>query len=106
MYPRRGRSRGLRAARWLAPIFLALLSSSCLLHHHVVGGGPNGLGSESIRQYYIFFGLLRLNEADSQRLTENATGYRVVTKYSFTDILLTPLLLPLTVTSRTVTVYR
>ena len=52
----------------------------------------------------MFFGLLDLNEVDTQRLAGDLTSYRITTRWSFTDILLTPLLLPLTVTSRTVTV--
>lgn len=82
------------------------LSSSCSIHRHIVGTGPNGIGTDSMRQYYVFFGLLRLNEADSQRLTDGMTSYEVVTKLAFTDMLLWPFLLPLTVTSRTVTVNR
>jgi hypothetical protein len=82
------------------------MSTGCSTHTHRVGAGPNGVGSESQRQYYLFFGLIRLNEADSQRLTHDAVSYEIVTEWSFVDILITTLLLPLTVTTRTVTVNR
>lgn len=80
--------------------------SSCSVHEHTVGLGPNGIGTQSVRQYYLFFGWLRLNEVDTQRLAQDATSYRVRTEWSFVDFVLSPFLLPLTVTTRTVTVER
>lgn len=91
-------------ARILVLILFAMPMTSCLVNEHRVGGGPNGIGSESIRQYYLFFGLYRINEADSQRLTRDLTSYEVVTEFSFSDFILTTLLFPLTVTTRSVTV--
>lgn len=76
----------------------------CATHEHTVGLGPNGVGEASARQFYWLFGWLRLNEVDSQRLAGELTSYRVTTSWSFTDFLLTPFLLPLAVTTRTVTV--
>ena len=97
-----------RSKKHLVPTLLLILCSlslsSCLVHQHRVGGGPNGIGSATTRQYYLFFGLYRINEADSQRLTKDMTSYEVVTEFSFSDFLITALLSPLTVTSRSVTV--
>jgi len=75
-----------------------------MTHHHRVGGGPNGISSSSIRQFYAFFGLMQINEADHQRLTRDMTSYEIITEMSFTDILISAVLWPFTVTSRTVTV--
>ncbi len=75
-------------------------------HRHTVGVGPTGLGEESTRQYYIFFGLLAFNEVDSLRMSGGLNGYTVETSYTFTDLLLMPVLLPFTATSRTVTVQK
>ena len=75
-----------------------------MFHRHTIGTGPTGLGEQSARQYYVLFGLIRFNEVDPQRLADNLTSYEIESGYSFVDILLAPLLLPLTVTSRTVTV--
>ena len=74
------------------------------MHEHTVGLGPTGVGEESARQLYLLFGLMRLNEVDSQRMAGELTSYRVTSEWSFVDILLSPFLLLLTVTSRTVTV--
>jgi hypothetical protein len=89
----------------------ALLSCAILLcglpgcaHEHVIGLGPTGLGETSARQLYLLFGLVTVNEVNVQRMASDLTSYSVHTEYSIVDILLAPLLLPLTMTSRTVTV--
>ena len=94
-------------ARLLALAFLLLLLPACSVHTHRMGGGATGSAPpESMRQYYIFFGLLQLNEVNEQRFVGDLSSYDVRTEYGWTDIFLTPLLLPLTVTTRTVTIYR
>lgn len=87
-------------------MLLVLLASACSAHRHRVGLGPTGIGEESSRQFYLFFGLLPINEVNVQRMAVDLSSYEIESSYSFVDIILTPLLLPLTVTSRTVTVYR
>jgi hypothetical protein len=85
-------------------VALSFAASGCISHQHVVGLGPTGTGSTSERQYYVLFGLLQVNEVDTQRFAPELTSYAIDTRFSFTDLLLTTLLLPLTVTTRTVTV--
>lgn len=103
----------MRSRPRLIPLGLALAAAlltaslqGCMVHRHRVGVGPNGLSSESHRQVYLFFGLLRLGDVDPQRLAGDVSGYEVVTEYSFVDFLLQPFLLVVTGTSRTVTIYR
>ena len=81
-----------------------MLASACVSHTHRIGLGPTGLGSESARQYYLFFGLVAINDVDVQRLAGDLSSYEIDSRFSFVDFLLTPLMLPFTVTSRTVTV--
>lgn len=90
----------------LVVLFAALPVGGCHVHQHRVGGGPVGAGEDSMRQYYLLFGLVSLNEVDSQRMTRDLTSYEITTEFGWTDVLLLPLLLPLTVTTRTVTVTR
>ena len=85
---------------------LVPLLAGCSVHHHRVGNGPAGIGTETTRQYYILFGWLRLNDVDTKRLAADQSSYAIETSWSFTDFLLTPLLLPLTVTSRTITIHK
>jgi ABC-type lipopolysaccharide export system ATPase subunit len=95
---------GNRRRRSLAVAFCCALSASCVAHAHVVGLGPTGIGETSVRQYYVLFGLVQFNEVNVQRMASDLTSYTIETEFSFVDLLLAPLLLPLTVTSRTVTV--
>lgn len=80
------------------------LSTGCVGHSHMIGLGPTQKGEVSARQYYLFFGLVQFNEVNVQRMANDLTSYEVETAFSFADILLLPFLLPLTATSRTVTV--
>ena len=70
----------------------------------MVGLGPTGLGEVSTRQFYLLFGLIRVNEVNVQRMASDLTGYSIATEFSLVDLLLAPVLLPFTATSRTVTV--
>ena len=47
---------------------------------------------------------MNLSEINVQNMAGNLTSYSIETESSFTDLLLMPLLLPVTVTTRTVTV--
>lgn len=90
----------------LLACLLALLfaPTACQVHTHRVGGGATGLGQESERQFYLFFGLVRINDVNVQRYTADLTSYEIRSEFSWLDLLLAPLLLPFTVTTRTVTV--
>lgn len=95
-------SRRRRAYTLVVPLLILL--SGCMSHTHVVGVGSSGVRSESMRQYYLFFGFLPLNEVNVQRETGDLTGYEIYSEYGFWDIVLSPLLFFVTGTSRTVTV--
>lgn len=66
--------------------------------------GPVGVGEATARQYYFLFGLMRINQVDVQRLALGKTSFAIRTRVSFWDLVLAPLLAPMTMTSRTVTV--
>ena len=85
-------------------MLLLSLVASCVSHRHSVGLGATGTGEQQVRQYYILFGFFTANELSAQRLADGLTSYEIETKYGFWDLLLQPLLLPLTMTSRTLTV--
>ena len=87
-----------------AVLAAACTSSGCAFHVHTVGLGAAGSEEHVLRQYYWVFGLIRFNEVDAQRMAGDLTSYTIETKYGFVDFLLTPFLLPLLATSRTVTV--
>jgi hypothetical protein len=86
---------------------------SCHATTFRVGMGANGIGQETVHQYYLFFGLIRLNEVDIQRVVGSYTGYDVEVGFAYRDgfwatmsdfFVSTAFLLPLTVTRQAVTV--
>lgn len=92
-------------ARFGAVICLTLaLSAGCVHHRHSVGLGSTGTGQQQARQYYVLFGIVATNDVSAQRMADGLTSYTVETSFGLVDLLLQPLLLPLTMTSRTVVV--
>ena len=87
----------------LALLPVLLCASGCMAHFHSVGLGSTGTREVSARQFYLLFGLVRLNDIDTQRMAPDLTSYTIETSYSFVDMLLSPLI-ALTVTTRTVVV--
>lgn len=90
----------------LTLLLAASLLTGCFVHQHRVGNGAAGIDEVHTREYYLFFGLMRINEVDTQRYAQDAVSYDVTTKFGFTDILITALLGPLSVTSRSITIER
>lgn len=91
--------------RTAALLALAATAGGCVSHRHLVGLGATGSAESSARQYYLFFGLVPLNTIDTQRMAPDLTSYTIDTSFGFVDLLIAPLLLPLTVTTRTVVVH-
>ncbi len=98
------RTRPITAGALAALLLAVTLLGSCQVHEHTVGIGPNGLKTVRARQFYFMFGLFQLNEVDTERMASEASSYRITTLDSFSDWILWPLLLPLTMSSRTVIV--
>ncbi|MBL9079275.1 MAG: hypothetical protein JNL08_17370 [Planctomycetes bacterium] len=94
----------LRAGRLAALTLVAVAASACASHQHSIGLGATGTGVQTARQYYVLFGLAKVNEVDPQRMAEGLTSYTIETRFGFVDLLLMPFLLPLSATSRTVVV--
>ena len=112
----KSRRRG-RCAR-LALLLLLLCVPPGLTSCHVttfsVGMGSNCVHQETMQQYYLFFGLIRLNEVDIQRVVGDLTSYDVEVGFSYHDgvwtwaslgdFAVSLVLLPFTVTRQAVTV--
>lgn len=90
-------------------LFLPGLTTGCTTNgmvSHVqtirVGMGGNQLGSHTAHQYYILFGLYRLNEVNVQSTVADFTSYDVTTGYSYFDWIVSLVMLPFTVSRSTV----
>ena len=108
MEPSRERTAWFRQFALLSLLLVAAagVTPGCVSHQHRIGVGGTGSRAESARQFYVLFGLIRLNEVNVQRMSDDLTSYDIDSRYGWVDLALSPLLLPLTVTSRTVTVTR
>lgn len=85
-------------------LFVVFYSSGCMSHTHVVGKGAQSAQVEQSRQWYILFGLVPLNNANSAELAKDAADYTIKTEITPLDFLMNIFTSFITVYSRTVTV--
>lgn len=88
----------------LAVLALTLSLGSCYALDHRVGSGAQGGVQAHERQWYILFGLVPLNDVDSQELAAGAKDYDVKSEIDVVDVLLNLFTGWLTIYSQTVTV--
>ena len=94
----------LRKLAVLLTLLVTMFVWGCAAHQHVIGAGPSTGQTEEARQWYILWGLVPLNEVDSQAMAGGASDYEIQTEYSFLDIVMNLFTSIVTVYSRTVTV--
>lgn len=85
-------------------IVSVLFFTSCAAHVHRVGEGSQRYDVSRARQWYVIWGVVPLNHVDSHAMAAGARNYRITTFYSPIDLLITTILVPLTITTRTVLV--
>ncbi|MBU1701293.1 MAG: hypothetical protein KJ970_12415 [Candidatus Eisenbacteria bacterium] len=78
--------------------------AGCAAHVHKVGAGPSGNDIVEARQWYILWGLVPLNEVDSNVMAAGAKDYEITTSQQPLDIIINIFTGIVTVNSRTVTV--
>ena len=76
----------------------------CQTHRHVIGDGAQEWRSMSERQWYAVWGLIPINEVDTQELAEGITDYEIKTETTFLDGLMNIVTGLVTISSRTVTI--
>jgi len=81
-----------------------LLIVGCAVHVHTVGKGPQKFQKQETRQWYILWGLVPLNEVDTNALAGGAADYEIRTEQCALDIIMNIFTGYITVVSRTVTV--
>src|SRR5262249_13667620 len=89
--PERIAARPLRLRRLTAALVLALLPG-CFTFTHTVGNGPANpmapVPTEHTR-WFALFGVVPFDQVDSKSLAGNARDYRVTTKFTFLDCVIT-----------------
>ena len=91
------------AASLLIVVLVALLTG-CAAHSHKIGTGAAGTDVVEQRQWYILWGLVPLNNADSATMSAGAANYDIHTEVTVLDFVMNIFTSIVTVNSRTVTV--
>ena len=87
----------------LIGVFLFMISG-CAAHIHKVGKGAQGNQATELRQWYVLWGLVPINEVDSAEMAGNAKDYTIKTEMSPIDVIISAVAGIVTIQSRTVTV--
>lgn len=82
--------------------FIALVG--CSANIHKIGKGAQGNQITEARQWYALFGLIPLNEVDTNQMAGEAADYEIKTEQNPLDIIINIFTSNVTIISRTVTV--
>ena len=88
----------------VAILIIFSLLVGCAAHIHKVGQGAQGAEKKEVRQWYVLWGLVPINEVDTQQMADGATDYTVKTEQSALDVIINIFTTSISVVSRTVTV--
>lgn len=84
---------------------LTVILISCSAHVHRVGNGPQGSRTEEARQWYVLWGLVPINDAQTANMVPaDVNDYEIKTEQSFLDVIINIFTGSVTVYSRTVKV--
>ena len=78
----------------------------CATHTHVVGNGAQGTDMIESRQWYVLWGLVPINDVDTQVMAGEATDYNIITEENLLDIVINVLAGSASIYCRTVTVMK
>ena len=76
----------------------------CAAHTHVVGNGAQGNEVTQQRQWYVLFGLIPINNVDTEQMAAGTVDYTIKTEQSALDVIINIFTGMVSVYSRTVTV--
>lgn len=91
----------------LSGFVIVLLITSlvgCMTLNHTVGNGPKKNRTETQRQWYVLFGLVPINQVDSQAMAGDASDYEITSQITFVDGVITAFTSIATVYCQSVTV--
>ena len=85
-------------------IVAMLVAVGCTAHTHKVGHGPAFNRTTVERQWYLLYGLVPINDIDTQAMAGGRRNYEITTQITVVDFIYRPLFFPMTITCRTVKV--
>ena len=95
--------------RKLSVVFLIvamLFVISCAAHVHKVGEGAQGNDITAARQWYVLWGIVPINEVDTNAMADGATDYEITTQYTVLDAIISAVLSEISINCRTVIVQK
>ena len=95
--------------RKLSAVFLIaamLFVIGCAAHTHKVGNGAQGTDVIEARQWYILWGLVPINDVDTNAMAGEATDYEITTQATALDVIISAVLSEISINCRTVTVQK
>ncbi|RKU11758.1 hypothetical protein C6501_12090 [Candidatus Poribacteria bacterium] len=78
----------------------------CAAHIHKVGNGAQGNETMEARQWYVLWGLVPINNVDTNMMAGQPTDYEITTQITVLDFIINVFTSAVTVYSRTVTVQK
>ncbi len=85
-------------------ITLTVSLVSCTVNQHIIGKGAQSNTEINDKQWYILFGLVPLNNVDTNKMAGGASDYTIETKSSFLDAIISGITGVVTVSCRSVSV--
>lgn len=93
----------------LSAVFLIvamLFVIGCAAHTHKVGEGAQGNDITNARQWYLLWGLVPINNVDTNTMANGATDYEITTALTPLDVVISVVLGEISIYCRTVTVQK
>jgi len=78
----------------------------CASHMHTVGNGAQGTDIIESRQWYVLWGMVPINDVDTQAMAGEATDYNIITEVNVLDAVINAFVGSATIYCRTVTVMK
>jgi hypothetical protein len=85
-------------------IVVILFVIGCATHVHQVGKGAQGNETMEARQWYILWGLVPINNVDTNTMAAQTTDYEITTSTTPVDFIIGAVAGSITINCRTVTV--
>lgn len=77
-----------KAVLLLVIVSFLFVVTGCYTHMHKVGDGAQGSDMIAQKQWYALWGLVPINQVDSQTMAGGAENYNITTQHSFIDIVI------------------
>jgi predicted small secreted protein len=86
-------------------LIMAMFSlTGCFTNQHMIGSGAQGTTKTVQRQWYVLWGLVPINQVDTNAMAAGAQNYDVQTQFTFVDMVIGVFTGLVTIQPRSVTV--